>query len=399
MNYQANSRQQQQPWKRNSHRARPESEQREHPGGHKNNPKLVCWRCGDDHKAPECRFKESKCRNCKKTGHLAKMCRKGGQKKQAHYLDLDENEDSYSLYSVRSKALEDAMMISLTLNGVPVSMELDTGAALSLINKSTYQKIAQASQLNPLQPSRVQLKTYTGERINILGTTAVRVCCGENDAMQSVHVVEGEGPNLLGRDWISKFQVSVNNVVGACNHSAGVEEILSKHADVFKEELGKLKGFKAKLYIDPDAKPKFCKARPVPFAMKQLVEDELKQFEKDGIISPIQFSPWATPIVSIIKSNGKVRLCGDYKTTINKALLKDSYPLPLVEELFASLAGGKHFTKLDLSQAYLQIELDDESKKLATINTQRGLFQFNRLPYGVSSSPAIFQRCNFSIIP
>ena len=400
VNYQANTRQQQQPWKRNSHRARPESEQREHPGGHKNNPKLVCWRCGDDHKAPECRFKESKCRNCKKTGHLAKMCRKGGQKKQAHYLDLDENEDSYSLYSVRSKALEDAMMISLTLNGVPVSMELDTGAALSLINKSTYQKIAQASQLNPLQPSRVLLKTYTGERINILGTTstAVRVCCGENDAMQSVHVVEGEGPNLLGRDWISKFQVSVNNVVGACNHSAGVEEILSKHADVFKEELGKLKGFKAKLYIDPDAKPKFCKARPVPFAMKQLVEDELKQFEKDGIISPIQFSPWATPIVSIIKSNGKVRLCGDYKTTINKALLKDSYPLPLVEELFASLAGGKHFTKLDLSQAYLQIELDDESKKLATINTQRGLFQFNRLPYGVSSSPAIFQRCMESLV-
>lgn len=155
--------QQQQPRKKQSNRPRPVREQREHPGSHKNKPKLVCWRCGDEHKAPDCRIKEAECHRCKKPGQLSKMCGKVGLRKKAHHLDLDENEDAYFLFSVRSKALEDAMRIGLTLNGVPVTMELDTGAALSLINKSTYQKIAQASQLNPLQPTPVQLKTYTGE--------------------------------------------------------------------------------------------------------------------------------------------------------------------------------------------------------------------------------------------
>ncbi len=80
--------------------------------------------------------------------------------------------------------------------------------------------------------------------------------------------------------------------------------------------------------------------------------------------------------------------------TINQVTEIESYPLPRVEELFAAMSGGKQFTKLDLSQAYLQIELEEESKQFVTINTHQGLFQFiNRLPFGVSSAPAIFQRC------
>ena len=115
--------------------------------------------------------------------------------------------------------------------------------------------------------------------------------------------------------------------------------------------------------------------------------------EDEGIISPVQFSSWAAPIVPVVKSNGQIRVCGDYKVIINQALQPDSYPLSRVDELFASLAGGHYFSKLDLSNAYLQIELEEESKKLITINTPKGLFQYNRLPFGISSDPAIFQRC------
>ena len=78
---------------------------------------------------------------------------------------------------------------------------------------------------------------------------------------------------------------------------------------------------------------------------------------------------------------------------MNRTLHVDSYPLPRVEELFASLSGGKYFTKLDMSQAYLQVSLEEESKQYVTINTHRGLFQYNSLPFGISSAPAIFQRC------
>ncbi len=70
----------------------------------------------------------------------------------------------------------------------------------------------------------------------------------------------------------------------------------------------------------------------------------------------------------------------------------DSYPIPRVEDLFATLAGGKVFTKLDLSQAYQQLLLEEDCKKYVVINTQQGLFRYNRLPFGVSSAPGIFQR-------
>ena len=66
--------------------------------------------------------------------------------------------------------------------------------------------------------------------------------------------------------------------------------------------------------------------------------------------------------------------------------------LPRIDDLFSKLAGGTVFSKIDLASAYLQIELNDDSKKYTTINTPKGLFQYNRLPFGISAAPAIFQR-------
>jgi len=68
----------------------------------------------------------------------------------------------------------------------------------------------------------------------------------------------------------------------------------------------------------------------------------------------------------------------------------ETYPLPKIDKLFAALSGGKSFSKLDLSHAYLQIRLDESSKELVTINTHKGLYQYNGLPFRVLSAPAIF---------
>ena len=81
-----------------------------------------------------------------------------------------------------------------------------------------------------------------------------------------------------------------------------------------------------------------------------------------------------------------------YKLTVNSAAKLDKYPLPRIEDLFASLAGGTTFSKVDLAHAYQQVLLDEESRKLVTINTLKGLYQYTRLPFGVASAPAIFQR-------
>ena len=86
-----------------------------------------------------------------------------------------------------------------------------------------------------------------------------------------------------------------------------------------------------------------------------------------------------------------MRVCGDFRVSVNPELLAEQYPLPCIEDIFANLAGGKHFSKLDLRQTYQQMEVTEESKKFLTINTHKGLFQYNRLVFGISSSPAIWQ--------
>ena len=94
----------------------------------------------------------------------------------------------------------------------------------------------------------------------------------------------------------------------------------------------------------------------------------------------------------ILKSDGQVRICGDYKLTVNQAAKLDSYPIPRIEDLYDPLNGGQTFTKLELSSAYLQLPLDEASKDCTTINTHRGLFRYTRLTLGISSLPSIFQR-------
>jgi len=84
--------------------------------------------------------------------------------------------------------------------------------------------------------------------------------------------------------------------------------------------------------------------------------------------------------------------------TVNHASRLDRYPIPKVDDLFAKVSGGKTFSKLDMLQAYQQIPLDKNSRKYVVINTHRGLFQYNRLPFGVSSAPGIFKRVMESLL-
>ena len=130
----------------------------------------------------------------------------------------------------------------------------------------------------------------------------------------------------------------------------------------------------------------FCKACPVPFAFKAGVEETLDRLENDGVLEKVRYSEWAAPVVVVPKQDG---LCGDYRVSVNPSLEIDQYPLPKPDELFATLAGGKMFSTLDLSHAYNQLMLDDVSQNLVTINTYRGLYRYTRLPFGIVCS------CNF----
>ena len=106
----------------------------------------------------------------------------------------------------------------------------------------------------------------------------------------------------------------------------------------------------------------------------------------------MEFSDWAAPIVLVVKTDGSIRICGNYNFTVNQAAKLDKYPLSWIDDIFASLEVGKIFSKLDLAHAYQQVALDEASKKFTTINTSKGLYHYTHFPFGVSLAPAIFQR-------
>ena len=171
--------------------------------------------------------------------------------------------------------------------------------------------------------------------------------------------------------------------------SPGLHELLTNYSDVFQEGLGSFKGYEVKINVNPDATPRFHKARTVC----EKVEAKLDRLVAEGTLEPVEYSDWAAPIVAVVKSDPKsVRICGDFRVTVNQLSQLDRYPIPRIDDIFATLEGGKIFTKLDLSQAYQQLKLDAESQKYLLINTHKGLFRYTRLPLRISSAPGSFQR-------
>ena len=273
-------------------------------------------------------------------------------------------------------------------------MEIDTGASVSVISKTTYQREFNEYEL---QENSVRLTTYGGEPLSVCGELVIDVAHGDNKAQLPLLVVDKDGPSLLGRNWLACFHLDWNVIHNV--QQAEVSNILDKYKSVFTPGLGTLAGFEAKIYIEENAAPRFCQARSVPFAMKTLVEKELDNLKAQGIIEPVVFSEWAAPIVPVLKADKtSVRICGDFKSTINRVAKLDRYPIPKISDLFSNLSGGRYFTKLDPSQAYLQVCLDEQSKSHVVVNTHKGLFWYNRLPYGISSAPAIFQRIMESLL-
>lgn len=133
---------------------------------------------------------------------------------------------------------------------------------------------------------------------------------------------------------------------------ASIDNLLNSYSDIFEETLGCFNGGKVKLHLKKNATPRFIRARTVPFAIKERVENEIRRLVSKDILEPVTFSDWATPIVPILKKNKDVRICGDFRCTFNPESKVDQYPLPNIQELLSNFSNKSIFTKLDMSDAY-----------------------------------------------
>ena len=204
---------------------------------------------------------------------------------------------------------------------------------------------------------------------------------------------------------VATFVTELRALVKHCNYAADSLDSLLRDRLVCG-----INDMQMQLRLLSEEKLKFETAFKITLAMETAARDtqtcsalqqEQPQVKEENLklqkIMPAQVR--AAPIVPVLKSDKKsLRICGDFKMTVNSASKLDAYPIPRIEDLFARLSGGVCFSKLDLSQAYLQLELEEDSKQFVVINTHKGLFRYNRLPFGISSAPGIFQRTMESLL-
>ena len=355
-----------------------------------------CASCGGDHARKTCRFISAKCHNCGKIGHIARVC----GAKTVVITEQQLSESAVVTISQNSKQLQVDIPPMFQILHLPqmqkmLRLMVDSASPITFINIMTWKDLEKPQ----LQSTDRVLGAFEGQPIKPLGYFLTPVL-REDDTSKSATLpiyVSHRGVNIIGRDGLVQLSICVTptqfGTTAVVNTQVDkLQDILEIHADIFKEGLGCCNKVTATLTLQDEAMPKFCKPRRLPFAIKPTVGAELDQLEKNGVIEKVSQSYWATPIVVVRKPGGKVRVCGDFKVTVNPVLKNDVYPLPLLEELFHKLNGGTKFTKLDLADAYLQIKLDDSSKQLVVLNTHQGLYRYKRMPFGLSCAPAIFQR-------
>lgn len=363
-----------------------------------------CKACGNHHTGRQtCKYSKYECNLCKKVGHLAKVCFNNNYRQNC--LEADEEVQINNVLVQGSEATintinvknTNPIVLSVGFNDSRLSMQLDSGAGLSVVTKECY--LRDLSHFK-LYSTKVSLKSYTGCVIKPLGfltgdLTYDNVLCKNFE----IYVVDNGNQNLLGRDFLQKFKFKIcmsEDTIMQLNSET--DELISKYKEIFNGELGRYKYSEFKLQIKECAKPIFQKPRPIPLALKPKVEEELARLAKDGVITQVDNSQWGTPLVPVIKKGGGIRLCGDYKVTANKHFVEIKYPLPRIEEIFAKLSGGESYTKIDLSNAYNQLVLDEQSADICAWSTHKGIFRMNRLPYGITPSSAIFQKTIESLL-
>ncbi|PIK45092.1 hypothetical protein BSL78_18045 [Apostichopus japonicus] len=171
-----------------------------------------------------------------------------------------------------------------------------------------------------------------------------------------------------------------------------VRQLLADNANVFarsKEDLGRTDLVKHEIDTGT-AKPIRQAPRRLTIHKKAEADKELDKMLRQGVIEPSN-SAWSLPVVLVKKKDGSLRYCIDYRK-LNNVTTKDSYPLPRIDDSLDTLAGSKWFSTLDLASGYWQVEVAEQDRHKTAFVTNRGLFQFKVLPFGLCNAPATFER-------
>jgi hypothetical protein len=304
--------------------------------------------------------------------------------------------NTHKVFPIFDRKLAKTKTMVVRIADKNIEMECDTGSCVSLCSWQVYSEHFSHLKLERID---IPLTVITGEQIKVKGQIKVRVKYS-NIRTDLFLVVVDSGKiftPLLGRDWLDvlcpKWRTffEVNSVFNDGKDDI-LKDIKAKYAILFDDDLKTpIKGHKVDIQLVDDAQPIFFKAYTLPFNLRERVSSEIDRLCDENILKPVQISDWASPIVVVTKDGKDIRMCVDFSVTLNKMIKTGHYPLPVIDEVLASLVGSEHFCVLDMKGAYTQLEVKQSCQPLLTINTIKGLFSYTRLPFGIKPAAGIFQ--------
>ena len=291
---------------------------------------------------------------------------------------MSEGPDSQFLGFVTCKSCDDAdWYVDLDVNGNTLNFKLDTGADVTVISRSTFMSMSNRPRL---RRSSITLKSPGGDLQNE-GQFLARTSYIGKAYHFLVQVVSNDVTSLLGRSVCVKLGLV-----------ARIHAIESQDGHNQKPSIGLLKCVPVKISLKADAVPySVATTRRVPIHLRAKVEGELKRMVEAGIVTEVtEATEWCAPMVPVVKKSGDIRICVDLKR-LNESIIRPKYVIPIKEDILSNLSGAAVFSCLDAASGFWQIPLDKDSSYLTTFITPSGRFCFNRLPFGITSAPEIFQ--------
>ena len=353
-----------------------------------------CQWCGrESHPRDKCPAKDAQCNKCKKKGHFANVCRSQPSKSSTFSRSTNEvnaRESSPKLFTgelaVDSLSSQNEWTVTLDVNSHTLNLKLDSGADATIISAS--EPLVQEAEL---QPTKTELVGPANQPITCFGTFQANLTYKDKSWLETVYVVPNQTRNLLSRTACSQLNLLTCNVDSLANTTD--TDYRSEYSSLFTG-LGTLKSYAYKIALCDDVTPKcIYSARTVPHPLRPKVKSALKEMVDIGVISPVHESTdWCSGMVVVPKPDNTVRICVDL-THLNSAVKREIHPMKSVDESLAQLGSSTTFSKLDANSGFWQIPLDDSSRLLTTFLTSEGRYCFNRLPFGISSAPEIYQRC------
>jgi len=399
-----------------------------HGGGKGQNSQ--CTKCGRQHsKTDTCPANGKTCHKCRKMNHFEKMCKskglfvvshshegipeevvhetvvnkgapegvvrkvgipegvvhRGAPEKVIQNCSCNEKQDKNMMFlgSLGVEEKEPPWRETFTILNKAVSFKVDTGADVSVISESVFRSLKPRPKLTK---SNAVLHT-PGGRVESLGQFIVHVHREEKKISFRLFVLKGKTDNLLSRDAAVRLGLVKRIDANEVSNMA------------FGEIGAPVKTDPVKIELEPGIEPySISVPRRIPLPLLPKVEAELKRMEENDVIEKIT-SPtdWCSPMVPVLKKNGDVRICVDLKR-LNRAVKRERYTMPVLEDMTHKLAGSKMYSKLDASSGFWQVPLDPETAKYTTFMTPFGRYFFKRLPFGINLAPEVFQRIMENII-